>query len=112
MSISASPTRQHPALVGGSGPLIAAVATLGMILVFVIALSQGGAAQVPAAGASLNYDAAIVAAAEARTQGEARQQRLANYDAAIVAAAEARTRGEAKQAQGSVQHSGSRATPE
>jgi hypothetical protein len=123
MSIAVPSTGQQPVVAAGAGWLVALAAALAIALAGVVALNQSkpGDAAAPAAGsvaapgefrlgpgnmtppgvvnsaASLSsYDAAIVAAAEARAQGEANQA----YDAAIVAAAEARAQGEAKKANG------------
>jgi len=93
---------------------MAAVVTLAIALAGIIALSQGNAAETPSSAAALNYDAAVVAAAQARAEGEARQQWLSNYDAAVVAAAQARAEGEAKKTgELTIQRAGNhRATPQ
>jgi hypothetical protein len=127
MSIAVSSTGQRPVVAAAFGWLMAIVAVLAIALAGVVAVNQTkpGEAAAQAAGSvaaprefrlapgnltppgivnpadSLSsYDAAIVAAAQARAQGEANSA----YDAAIVAAAQARAQGEANQARGQSLH--------
>jgi hypothetical protein len=115
MSIAAQSTGQRPVLAGSAGWLTATVAAVAIALAGVVALNQSNpgqaAAQAEAAERSA-YDTAIVAAAQARAQGEAKQaaaERSA-YDTAIVAAAQARAQGEAKQALELRKHQAQRVT--
>ena len=72
---------------GVSGSLMAAVVTLAIALAGIIALSQGNAPETPSSAAALSYDAAVVAAAQARAEGEAKKtgeltiQRAGNHRA-------------------------------